>query len=632
MANMISPKFSSVAAQPNPDGSIPRNSGIPARTPSPRVASPRVASPNATSPVPRASVSPTGSQTRSIMIDSGTSGAVVNNTPDTGLKRVPAVTFSETNIKPSQSQIGISDVAIDAVQTETAPSQVDDSVPVKKVDSRSSLGAMRKKLNSINTKVPFDHDAPLTISSPSSIMSSSENNIHSNLMLNFVDAKPTSNATGAPVSKEHPHFFVEDPLHTPAVSHSGRSRSCSNSSAHSGHVTIGALGAKTLGSLCNDPNVGKSLESVTEEHTRTQPQAQGQAQTQNPPTSVPVSRSSSTSAPGTKAVAEGSNGSNATAPLALNIPKRETGKNVDPRLPQDDGKLHVLFGATGSLSVFKIKPMIKKLEEIYGKDKIVVQVILTESATKFFTQRYMKKINKRNRAQVMLNAAGETVVAPGGELPLRQASECTEEPATPATPVPNANPSGSGAAVFQQIELPAHIQIWRDQDEWDAWTQRTDPVLHIELRRWADILVVAPLTANTLSKIALGLCDNLLTSVVRAWNPSFPIFLAPSMVSSIYNSVMTRKQLGVIRDEMPWITVFQPSEKVMGINGAIGLGGMMDANEIVDKIVVKLGGYPADDTASEEDEDEDEDEDEEEDENENKATDEDDDDDDDDEQ
>lgn len=45
-----------------------------------------------------------------------------------------------------------------------------------------------------------------------------------------------------------------------------------------------------------------------------------------------------------------------------------------------------------------------------------------------------------------------------------------------------------------------------------------DPVVHIELRRWADALVIAPLSANTLAKLAGGLCDNLLTCVVRAWD------------------------------------------------------------------------------------------------------------------
>lgn len=41
-----------------------------------------------------------------------------------------------------------------------------------------------------------------------------------------------------------------------------------------------------------------------------------------------------------------------------------------------------------------------------------------------------------------------------------------------------------------------------------------DPILHIELRRWADIVLVAPCSANTLSKIAHGLCDNLAVSEV----------------------------------------------------------------------------------------------------------------------
>ena len=46
-----------------------------------------------------------------------------------------------------------------------------------------------------------------------------------------------------------------------------------------------------------------------------------------------------------------------------------------------------------------------------------------------------------------------------------------------------------------------------------AWQKRGDPVLHIELRKWADVMVIAPLDANTLAKIATGLCDNLLVGL-----------------------------------------------------------------------------------------------------------------------
>jgi phosphopantothenoylcysteine decarboxylase len=44
------------------------------------------------------------------------------------------------------------------------------------------------------------------------------------------------------------------------------------------------------------------------------------------------------------------------------------------------------------------------------------------------------------------------------------------------------------------------------------WKRRSDPVLHIDLRRWADLMLVAPLDANTLGKVASGICDNLLVS------------------------------------------------------------------------------------------------------------------------
>lgn len=50
--------------------------------------------------------------------------------------------------------------------------------------------------------------------------------------------------------------------------------------------------------------------------------------------------------------------------------------------------------------------------------------------------------------------------------------------------------------------------------------------MHIELRRWADVLLIAPLSANTLAKAAGGLCDNLLTCVVRAWDFSKPMLVS----------------------------------------------------------------------------------------------------------
>ncbi len=49
-----------------------------------------------------------------------------------------------------------------------------------------------------------------------------------------------------------------------------------------------------------------------------------------------------------------------------------------------------------------------------------------------------------------------------------------------------------------------------DELEWHQWKKKGDPVLHIELRKWADLFVICPLSANSLAKLSNGLCDNLL--------------------------------------------------------------------------------------------------------------------------
>jgi phosphopantothenoylcysteine decarboxylase len=92
---------------------------------------------------------------------------------------------------------------------------------------------------------------------------------------------------------------------------------------------------------------------------------------------------------------------------------------------------------------------------------------------------------------------------------------------------------------------PAAVRtLLRDADEWPApGYRRGDPVLHIELRKWADLLVVAPLDANTLAKFALGISDNFLTCVFRAWDFDRPVFLAPAMNTLMWRSPVTLRHL-----------------------------------------------------------------------------------------
>jgi phosphopantothenoylcysteine decarboxylase len=93
-----------------------------------------------------------------------------------------------------------------------------------------------------------------------------------------------------------------------------------------------------------------------------------------------------------------------------------------------------------------------------------------------------------------------------------------------------------------------------DEDEWPGCEQgqlyeRGDQVVHIELRRWADLFLVAPLDANTLAKLASGLADNCLTCVWRAWDRGRPVVLAPAMNTLMWEHPLTRRHFRTLADD-----------------------------------------------------------------------------------
>uniref|UniRef100_H3G7F4 Flavoprotein domain-containing protein n=1 Tax=Phytophthora ramorum TaxID=164328 RepID=H3G7F4_PHYRM len=92
------------------------------------------------------------------------------------------------------------------------------------------------------------------------------------------------------------------------------------------------------------------------------------------------------------------------------------------------------------------------------------------------------------------------------------------------------------------------ISIVRDEDEWAAWNVVGDSVRHIELKDWADVMLLAPMSANTLGKLANGLADNLLTCVARAWIMTKPFVFAPAMNTDMWNHPITAKQLRVLAE------------------------------------------------------------------------------------
>jgi len=128
-----------------------------------------------------------------------------------------------------------------------------------------------------------------------------------------------------------------------------------------------------------------------------------------------------------------------------------------------------------------------------------------------------------------------------------------------------------------EAPFPERIRVWSDADEWVSWKGLGDSVLHIELRKWADVLLISPLSANTLAKMSYGLCDNLLTNIVRAWDYSKPIIVAPAMNTFMWENPMTAQQIDLIQSR--GVHVIDPISKVLAC-GDVGFGAMASPESI----------------------------------------------------
>ncbi|XP_062563223.1 phosphopantothenoylcysteine decarboxylase [Armigeres subalbatus] len=139
---------------------------------------------------------------------------------------------------------------------------------------------------------------------------------------------------------------------------------------------------------------------------------------------------------------------------------------------------------------------------------------------------------------------------------------------------------------FSASDIPEDVPIQRDADEWSSWSGRGDPVLHIELGKWADLMLVAPLDANTLAKMAQGLCDNLLLCTARAWDFGKPFFFAPAMNTRMWDHPITGPQIETLRS---WGFREIPCVAKTLMCGDTGLGAMAEVDTIVQQVVGCLG-------------------------------------------
>jgi phosphopantothenoylcysteine decarboxylase/phosphopantothenate--cysteine ligase len=105
-------------------------------------------------------------------------------------------------------------------------------------------------------------------------------------------------------------------------------------------------------------------------------------------------------------------------------------------------------------------------------------------------------------------------------------------------------------------------------------------ITHITLAKWGDLFVVAPATANFISKFANGICDDLLTSEVIAFPKK--IIIAPAMNVNMYENQVIQENLNKLK-KLKNIEIIEPEEGMLAC-GDYGKGKLANIDTIYNKI------------------------------------------------
>ncbi len=128
---------------------------------------------------------------------------------------------------------------------------------------------------------------------------------------------------------------------------------------------------------------------------------------------------------------------------------------------------------------------------------------------------------------------------------------------------------------------PVYSTFYDKEDENELWNN------HVELGLWADLMLIAPATANTLSKMTNGTCDNLL--LANYLSAKCPVYFAPAMDLDMYKHQSTKDNFKQLQS---YGNIMIPSTSGELASGLIGMGRMAEPEDIVrfieDDILSKL--------------------------------------------
>jgi phosphopantothenoylcysteine synthetase/decarboxylase len=126
--------------------------------------------------------------------------------------------------------------------------------------------------------------------------------------------------------------------------------------------------------------------------------------------------------------------------------------------------------------------------------------------------------------------------------------------------------------------LSAH-PVMTDALETGPGIDGVSAIAHIDWAKWADVAVVAPLTASSLGKLACGIADNALVTVLLAVPAGTPVVLCPAMNTQMWEHPITQRNLRWL-EEAGRYSFVAPTVKRLAC-GDVGVGGLAEVADIL---------------------------------------------------
>lgn len=132
--------------------------------------------------------------------------------------------------------------------------------------------------------------------------------------------------------------------------------------------------------------------------------------------------------------------------------------------------------------------------------------------------------------------------------------------------------------IFQTLtEQRVYTDTFNSSNEFD--------INHISLTKWADLILIAPATANTINKLCAGIADNLLLNVILASDKNKKILIAPAMNTKMYENPASQNSIKILKER--GINFIGPAEGELAC-GDSGTGRFISIDLIYEKILFLL--------------------------------------------